>query len=88
MDELTRRIARADNRGLTRSAAREHVRGRIGNALAVGVTKQIVAFLKDATTMTSDDKTTDVRGRWREMYASRREAKTTNALAAVAVQEE
>ena len=49
MDELARRIARADNRGLSRSAARDHVRGRIGNALAVGVTKQIMSFLEVAT---------------------------------------
>ena len=49
MDELARRIARADNRGLSRSAARDHVRGRIGNALAVGVTKQIMSFLELAT---------------------------------------
>ena len=46
MDDLARRIARSDHRGLTRSAAHEHVRGRIGNALAAGVTKQIMSFLE------------------------------------------
>lgn len=45
MDDLARRIARSDHRGFTRSAARSHVRGRIGNALAAGVTKQIISFL-------------------------------------------
>ena len=48
MYDLARRIARSDHRGLTRSAARKHVRGRIGNALAAGVTKQIMSFLSAA----------------------------------------
>ena len=61
MNELARRIARADNRGLTRSAARDHVRARIGNALALGVTKQIMAFLKDATTTMADSNMTTTR---------------------------
>ena len=65
MDELARRIARADNRGLSRSAARDHVRGRIGNALAVGVTKQIMSFLELATA----DVKTDARKR-RAVYTN------------------
>ena len=78
MEELARRIARADNRGMTPYAARNHVRARIGNALAVGVTKQILSFLELATT----DVKIDARKR-RVVYTKRH----NNAVAAAAAME-
>ena len=59
MDALARRIARSDHRGLPRSAAHKHVRGRIGNALAAGVTKQIMSFLEAAFRDDGDTGDTD-----------------------------